>query len=135
MHGRRRAGAADQLRRGRTAGLSFARPCQPARRKKIRVPDQGDLPGPAPPHENISLPSSGKSLLELPPSCPTRGALAIVANEGQGAVDVRQRLTSAVLVYGEIVWVRRPGAGVKSAEAKSYADDGGKKAGHQDDIV
>ena len=42
-----------------------------------------------------------------------QGALAIVANEGQGAVDVRQRLTSAALAYGEIVWVRRPGAGVK----------------------
>jgi len=37
--------------------------------------------------------------------------------------------------YGEIVWVRRPGAGVKSAEAKADADDGGKKAGHQDDYV
>ena len=61
--------------------------------------------------------------------------MAIVANEGQGAVDVRLRLTSAVRAYGEIVWVRRPGAGVKSAEAKAEADDGGKKAGHQDEIV
>src|SRR3981189_284637 len=40
----------------------------------------------------------------------------------------RLRLTSAALAYGEIVWVRRPGAGVKSAEAKAEADDGGKKA-------
>jgi hypothetical protein len=43
--------------------------------------------------------------------------------------------TSAAVAYGEIVWVRRPGAGVKSAEAKAEADDGGKKAGHQDDYV
>jgi len=45
------------------------------------------------------------------------------------------RLTSAAKAYGEIVWVRRPGAGVKLAEAKAYVDDGGKKAGHQDEIV
>ena len=48
-------------------------------------------------------------------------------------MDARLRLTSAAFAYGEIVWVRRPGAGVKLAEAK--ADDGGKKAGHQDEIV
>ena len=45
------------------------------------------------------------------------------------------RLTSAADAYGEIVWVRRPGAGVKLAEAKADVDDGGKKAGHQDEIV
>jgi hypothetical protein len=37
--------------------------------------------------------------------------------------------------YGEVVWVRRPGAGVKRAETKADASDGGKKAGHQDDHV
>ena len=45
------------------------------------------------------------------------------------------RLTSAALAYGEIVRVRRPGAGVKSVEAKAEADDGGKKAGHQGELV
>ena len=45
------------------------------------------------------------------------------------------RLTSVVLAYGEVVWVRRPGAGVKLAEAKAEAGDGGKKAGHQDELV
>ena len=50
-------------------------------------------------------------------------------------MDARQRLTSAALAYGEIVWVRRPGAGVKLVEAKAEAGDGGKKAGHQDEIV
>ena len=45
------------------------------------------------------------------------------------------RETSAAEAYGEIVWVRRPGAGVKSAETKVSNDDGGKKAGHQDDRV
>ena len=50
-------------------------------------------------------------------------------------MDVGPRLTSAAFAYGEIVWVRRPGAGVKLAEAKASNDDGGKKAGHQDEIV
>jgi len=45
------------------------------------------------------------------------------------------RLTSAVEAYGEIVRVRRPGAGVKFVEAKAETNDGGKKAGHQDEIV
>ena len=34
-------------------------------------------------------------------------------------MDARQRLTSAALAYGEIVWVRRPGAGVKLARGES----------------
>jgi hypothetical protein len=45
-------------------------------------------------------------------------------------VDVR---TNDAIAYGEVVRVRRPGAGVKSAEQS--AGDGGKKAGHQDDHV
>ena len=49
-------------------------------------------------------------------------------------MDARSRLTSAALAYGEIVWVRRPGAGVKLAEAKAEAGDGGKKAGHQGEL-
>ena len=79
--------------------------------------------------KNIPVASSGKSELKLPPSCPIKGALAIVVNVGQGAMDARLRKTSAaapgiaswrrrVLAYGEIVWVRRPGAGVKSRRRK-----------------
>jgi hypothetical protein len=64
-----------------------------------------------------------------------RGALAIVTNVRWDVVDAIAAKTSAAVAYGEIVWVRRPGAGVKSAEAKAEADDGGKKAGHQDEIV
>jgi hypothetical protein len=45
------------------------------------------------------------------------------------------RRTSAANAYGEIVRVRRPGAGVKSMEAKADIDDGDKKADHQDEIV
>ena len=45
------------------------------------------------------------------------------------------RLTSVAKAYGEIVWVRRPGAGVKLAKAKAYVDDGGKKAGHQGELI
>jgi len=37
------------------------------------------------------------------------------------AMDARLRLTSAVLAYGEIVWVRRPGAGVKFKSGESRA--------------
>ena len=50
-------------------------------------------------------------------------------------MDATVRLTSATFAYGEIVRVRRPGAGVKLAEAKAEAGDGGNKAGHQDDLV
>ena len=64
-------------------------------------------------NKNIPLAPSGKSTVGLPPSCPARGASAVVANEGQGAMDAMLRLTSATLAYGEIVWVRRPDAGVK----------------------
>jgi hypothetical protein len=42
-----------------------------------------------------------------------RGALAIVTTVRWDAMDARLRLTSAALAYGEIVWVRRPDAGVK----------------------
>src|ERR1700755_3017818 len=34
-------------------------------------------------------------------------------------MDVRLQLTSAAFAYGEIVWVRRPDAGVKSARGES----------------
>jgi hypothetical protein len=45
------------------------------------------------------------------------------------------RRTSAAEAYGEIVRVRRPGAGVKSIKAKADIDDGDKKADHQDENV
>ncbi len=74
-----------------------------------------------------------------------RGALAIVTNVRRDAVDATVAQTNAAVpgeafwrrrvAYGEIVWVRRPGAGVKSAETKVSNDDGGNKAGHQDDLV
>ena len=51
-------------------------------------------------------------------------------------MDARLRKTSAAVAYGEIVWVRRPGAGVKFVRRLTpRAGDGGKKAGHQDDLV
>jgi hypothetical protein len=58
-------------------------PCQ-GRARKIEFvePDQSDLPCPVPPCKNISLCPSGKSSLELPPSCPERGALRNVINGG-----------------------------------------------------
>jgi hypothetical protein len=42
--------------------------------------------------KNISLPASGKSLLQLPPSCPKRGALRNVINAGWDAVDAESAL-------------------------------------------
>ena len=42
-----------------------------------------------------------------------RGASAIVTNVRWDAVDAMAVKTNAVVAYGEVVWVRRPGAGVK----------------------
>jgi hypothetical protein len=46
--------------------------------------------------KNISLNPSGKSLLQLPPSCPKRGALRNVINAGRDAVDAGGALTNAL---------------------------------------
>jgi hypothetical protein len=54
--------------------------------------------------KNISLVTSGKSLLQLRPSHPTRGALANVTNVGWDAVDADVPLTNGAEVYGEVVW-------------------------------
>jgi hypothetical protein len=54
------------------------------------------------------------------------GRLAIVTNARRDAVDVDAPLTNGAEAYGEVVWSRRPDAGVKFAD--SSASDGGKKA-------
>jgi len=54
--------------------------------------------------KNISLNLSGKSKLQLPPSRPTRGALAIVTNAGWDAVDAAAAQTYVANADGEIVW-------------------------------
>jgi hypothetical protein len=87
----------------------------------------------SPGNKNIPLPAQPKSVVQSCPSTATRGAIAIVTTVRWDAMDAMLRLTSAALAYGEIVRVRRPGAGVKLAEAKASNDDGGNKAGHQDD--
>ena len=61
--------------------------------------------------------------------------MAIVANVGTGCGGRGGTQDERAAAYDEIVRVRRPGAGVKLAEAKVSNDDGGKKAGHQDDYV
>ena len=76
----------------------------------------------SPSRKNISLEPSGKSVLELFPSTPKEGRIAIVTNAGLDAVDaaalganviagrafVRERsngvLTIDVAVDGEVVW-------------------------------
>jgi len=43
-----------------------------------------------------------------------RGALAIVTTVRRDVVDAMAVQTNAAVAYGEIVWVRRPDAGVNS---------------------
>jgi len=52
----------------------------------------------------------------------TRGAIAIVTTVRWDAVDAGSRLTSAADAYGEIVRVRRPGAGVKFLRSKRFSE-------------
>ena len=68
-----------------------------------------------PSHKNISLKPSGKSALLFRPSHPTRGA-ARDRHETRGGMrwTWMLRLTSAAEADGEVVWSRRPDAGVKS---------------------
>jgi hypothetical protein len=73
----------------------------------------------SPSRKNFPLNPSGKSFVRLVPSCPARGALAIVTNVGTGcggrgnvgAHSVAQ--TNGAEAYGEVVWSWRPDAGVK----------------------
>ncbi len=46
---------------------------------------------------------------------PTKGRFAIVTNVGRDAVDAEAPLTNGAQADGEVVWFRRPGAGVKLA--------------------
>src|SRR3981189_783000 len=90
----------------------------------------------SPSRKNIPLPLSGRNTLRLPPSCPARGALAIVANEGQGAMDAKAATDAA----GTCVRRKRLGPTPRcwrqvGEELTLLSDDGGKKAGHQDEIV
>jgi hypothetical protein len=50
-------------------------------------------------------------------SRPTEGRLAIVTDAGRDAVDAAALLTNSTKADGEVVWSRRPDAGVKSAQA------------------
>ena len=49
-------------------------------------------------------------------------------------MDAKVSKTNGAIAYGEVVRVRRPGAVVKLVRI-TLANDGGKKAGHQDDHV
>jgi len=49
-------------------------------------------------------------------SRPTEGRLAIVTNAGRDAVDAAAPLTNGAEADGEVVWSRRPDAGVKFAD-------------------
>jgi hypothetical protein len=63
--------------------------------------------------KNIPLVPSGKSPLLIRPSHPTRGRIAIVTNAGWDAVDAEVATTNVADADGEVVWFRRPKAGVK----------------------
>ena len=86
--------------------------------------------------KNIPLPSSGKSNAQLPPSCPTRGALAIVANEGQGAVDAAARETNGlqrtVKSFGSDAPMQASSSKAANAARERWCHE---RQGHQDDLV
>jgi hypothetical protein len=50
------------------------------------------------------------------PSWPTEGRFAIVTDAGQDAMDVEAPITNGAEADGEVVWSRRPDAGVKFAK-------------------
>jgi hypothetical protein len=85
----------------------------------------------SPLRKNKSLNVSGKSVVRLRASHPTRGAGRDRHERavGCGGRNGHERRTWQV-AYGEVVWSWRPGAGAKFASFK-LADDGGKKAGHR----
>jgi hypothetical protein len=67
--------------------------------------------------KNISLGASGKSTLEVSPSCPERGALAIVTNVGRDAVDAAASARKAIA--GRI-HTRERSAGAQTNGADAY---------------
>jgi hypothetical protein len=75
-------------------------------RRANQQPSPGKLPRLSSPLEkNISLNPSGKSFLQLAPSCPERGALRNVINAGGDAVDVGALTRRTVQpADGEVVW-------------------------------
>jgi hypothetical protein len=79
--------------------------------------------------KNILIFRRPKSGVELPPSTPLEGRIAIVTDAGLDAMDAAALLTNSANADGKTVWSRRLGAGVKSAEFS--AGDGGKKADHR----
>src|SRR5258706_15751257 len=86
----------------------------------------------SPSGKNSSLLLSGKSALGLPPSCPTRGAIARRHERGAGCGgrgSVRRAIasrTNDAEAYGQVVSFWRPNAGFKSARRR--AGDGVKQA-------
>ena len=51
---------------------------------------------------------------KTPPSCPTRGAYPDRQKRGAGCGGRDDAKDERIVAHGEIVWVRRPGAGVNS---------------------
>ena len=64
--------------------------------------------------------------MNRPVSPDKRGGSRSSRNARRDAVDADVPRTNGMEAYGEVVWSRRPDAGVKFAE--SFASDGGKKA-------
>jgi hypothetical protein len=64
-----------------------------------------------------------------------QGALAIVANEGQGAVDAAARKTNGLQRTVKSCGPDAPVLASSRVEVKASRDDGGKKAGHQGELV
>ena len=77
--------------------------------------------------KNILIFRRGKSVYILVLSCSVGGALAIVTNVEQDAMDAAALLTNSANADGKTMWSRRPDAGVQVAW-KYPRGDGGKKA-------
>src|SRR5882757_686156 len=69
----------------------------------------------SPPTKNIPLSPSGKSVVLIGPSRPTRGALRNVTKRAVGCGGRGGHEDEVADADGEIVWFRHPDAGVKLA--------------------
>jgi len=79
-----------------------------------------------PSRKKIPLPSSGKSVIQIGPSHPIRGALRTSPTLRWDAVDAGDGEDERA--DGEVVWSWRPDAGVKLPRSTLLEGEGGKKA-------
>jgi len=86
-----------------------------ARKIEFLSPFQSDLPCPVIAAKIFCFTCGPNHRLIPRRPVPNEGRLAIVTNAGRDAVDVEALLTNGAKADGEVVWSRRPDAGVKFA--------------------